>query len=467
MRLIKLILILVVFFPIINLYGEIDKILSYEHFSKGIKYYIARDYKNASKEWMKALNFDPTNRKIKSYFDVAQKKYYSSKLNFYKGIEFFKQGKYKKAIKKFKKALFINPRYKKAEYYLKLCYTPKMDIYTYGNIFSISYNNNIFVVKLDKSDTVDFWIKEWSIAIVNTNGRIIRFLKGKKDPATNIVWDMKDNKGNVSEDTKTAKYYLILKSIYNRNIFSKTNSITIDNTGPMIKVSANSNFYPDSQDKKNNRVVFKGIVKDNISGISNCRIDIYNSKKSNIIKEITLDKEKEKYEIVWDGNTVDGSKIPGGQTVYYRIVASDKAGNISKTEFKPIEARIFLKKEKRGLVMNLPNIEFDFGKARLKKSSFEVLYKAGSIIKKYIEEYKNAKFIIEGHTDNVGDAKQNLILSRKRAQAVFNYLKNKFFFNSEQFEVKGYGESKPLVPNTSEKNRAKNRRVEIIIKKNN
>lgn len=72
------------------------------------------------------------------------------------------------------------------------------------------------------------------------------------------------------------------------------------------------------------------------------------------------------------------------------------------------------------------------------------------------------KVRIEGHTDDVGDDGYNLDLSTRRAKSVLVYLSG-HGVDAARLESAGYGETKPLVPNTSELNRARNRRVEFRI----
>ena len=76
---------------------------------------------------------------------------------------------------------------------------------------------------------------------------------------------------------------------------------------------------------------------------------------------------------------------------------------------------------------------------------------------------KEIEIEISGHTDNVGDAKSNILLSENRAKTVVNWLVEKGISIS-RLTFKGYGESKPIVDNSSDENRAKNRRTELTIK---
>jgi outer membrane protein OmpA-like peptidoglycan-associated protein len=82
-------------------------------------------------------------------------------------------------------------------------------------------------------------------------------------------------------------------------------------------------------------------------------------------------------------------------------------------------------------------------------------------IKEIIKNYPNAKFSIEGHTDNVGNAKANQKLSEARAKVVMDALIAKGV-NPENLTYKGFGDSKPVASNKTAAGRAENRRTEVI-----
>src|SRR6185436_14754703 len=71
---------------------------------------------------------------------------------------------------------------------------------------------------------------------------------------------------------------------------------------------------------------------------------------------------------------------------------------------------------------------------------------------------------IQGHTDNSGTPEYNLKLSGARANAVREAL-IKNGVDGARLSARGYGQEKPLVPNTNEANKAKNRRVQLMISK--
>jgi outer membrane protein OmpA-like peptidoglycan-associated protein len=86
-------------------------------------------------------------------------------------------------------------------------------------------------------------------------------------------------------------------------------------------------------------------------------------------------------------------------------------------------------------------------------------------LQKIFAEYPETNILIEGHTDNVGTDTYNMGLSERRANAVGNYLKSAGV-TSSRLITKWYGESQPKVENTSDANRALNRRVQFVITAN-
>jgi outer membrane protein OmpA-like peptidoglycan-associated protein len=70
---------------------------------------------------------------------------------------------------------------------------------------------------------------------------------------------------------------------------------------------------------------------------------------------------------------------------------------------------------------------------------------------------------VQGHTDNIGDPTENLNLSQQRAEAVVQWLVGAGV-SADRLEAKGYGDSRPIVPNLTPGNRARNRRVQFIVK---
>jgi len=112
------------------------------------------------------------------------------------------------------------------------------------------------------------------------------------------------------------------------------------------------------------------------------------------------------------------------------------------------------------------DVLFDFDKWDIRADAEESLKKVADII----ETYKSTKIVISGHTDSIGQEQYNQTLSEKRAQSVKNWLSENGGINPEIMETVGYGESKPVAPDTNSDGsdnpagRQINRRVEILIK---
>jgi outer membrane protein OmpA-like peptidoglycan-associated protein len=111
-------------------------------------------------------------------------------------------------------------------------------------------------------------------------------------------------------------------------------------------------------------------------------------------------------------------------------------------------------------MIRLHDINFETGKADLTPESYEVLDAAGQVLVKW----PDLKIEVGGHSDSRGLEGMNQMLSEARASTVLSYLTHKFpGLKPGQYTVRGYGESKPIAPNTTPLNMAKNRRVEFVV----
>ena len=135
----------------------------------------------------------------------------------------------------------------------------------------------------------------------------------------------------------------------------------------------------------------------------------------------------------------------------------DKCPN-SPAPHSPDGCPLIKQEDKAVLDYALQAIQFETGKAKLKKESFPVLDQVIDVLNRY----PDYRLEIIGHTDDVGGQNSNLILSQKRAKSCYDYLVSKGVV-SKRVGYGGSGESNPLVPNDSKENRALNRRVEFLL----
>ncbi|MBU48685.1 MAG: hypothetical protein CL920_08320 [Deltaproteobacteria bacterium] len=120
--------------------------------------------------------------------------------------------------------------------------------------------------------------------------------------------------------------------------------------------------------------------------------------------------------------------------------------------------KVVLVKVTKKSIQILKKIFFRTGSARIRRRSYPVLNQVVTVLK----NFPKIRVRVEGHTDNVGSKKYNKGLSQRRAKSVRRFLMKKGI-DAGRLESEGYGMEKPLVPNNSRKNRAKNRRVEFNI----
>jgi len=114
---------------------------------------------------------------------------------------------------------------------------------------------------------------------------------------------------------------------------------------------------------------------------------------------------------------------------------------------------------RKGDKFKVENIYFKSGSDVLTKNSYPALEAA----KKIFDDYPTIKIQIEGHTDNVGDPKYNLVLSQKRANSVMKYLVDTLGVYYKRLKAVGFGEEHSVEDNSTKIGRAKNRRIEFKV----
>lgn len=119
------------------------------------------------------------------------------------------------------------------------------------------------------------------------------------------------------------------------------------------------------------------------------------------------------------------------------------------------------KATKEGIRVSLDAaVLFDTNKYELKPQAQAAI----ASVTKVIASYPKATVEISGHTDNVGDDKSNQTLSEQRAAAVRDALQKAGVAKDVKLVTAGFGETQPIAKNDTEKGRAQNRRVEILIR---
>jgi outer membrane protein OmpA-like peptidoglycan-associated protein/tetratricopeptide (TPR) repeat protein len=204
-------------------------------------------------------------------------------------------------------------------------------------------------------------------------------------------------------------------------------------------------------------ITIKGVIKDADTGLP-------------IVTSIQLtDANGELVAVVTaDDNGMYSFVVHNASATKYTLSAEkDGYGFVNKTFNVPgktssaqeITQNLTLKKLAVGNIYVLRNIYFDFDKATLKAASNKELNNLLELLKKN----PDMQIEISGHTDSKGSDEYNKVLSRKRAQAVVNWLVSKGITKA-RLTYEGYGESRPLATNDDEEEgRELNRRTEFKI----
>ena len=150
----------------------------------------------------------------------------------------------------------------------------------------------------------------------------------------------------------------------------------------------------------------------------------------------------------------DGDEIKDGQDECPNE-PEDKDGDKDE-DGCPDNARIVVTKKK---VFALEKIYFEFGKADIRRDSFDLV---NEIAKTLLDNPEIGRVRVEGHTDSVGSDSYNQWLSQERVNSVRTYL-IKRGVPAERLEAVGYGEAKPISSNETAAGREKNRRVEFVL----
>jgi OOP family OmpA-OmpF porin len=105
------------------------------------------------------------------------------------------------------------------------------------------------------------------------------------------------------------------------------------------------------------------------------------------------------------------------------------------------------------------DIQFEINQGEIQREEKEKLGVVGTFLKKYPE----TTAVIEGHSDNIGDAGNNFDLSLHRAESVVNHLVDNFQIAPSRLQARGYGDTRPVADNRSEEGKRMNRRINAVI----
>jgi outer membrane protein OmpA-like peptidoglycan-associated protein len=188
------------------------------------------------------------------------------------------------------------------------------------------------------------------------------------------------------------------------------------------------------------------------------------------------------------GNPAAGAAIGGamggaggalvGNELQKREVAADEQGKVIEQQRQELarnrelldelkKQNIEARETERGVVVNLPDVLFEFGQANLAGGARAKVQDIAEVLN---QQAQGRRVSVEGHTDSIGSESANQLLSERRADTVASALEAEGV-SSQRLTAKGYGMRYPVASNKdadgtdNPAGRAKNRRVEVIIEK--
>lgn len=176
---------------------------------------------------------------------------------------------------------------------------------------------------------------------------------------------------------------------------------------------------------------------------------------SDLLPPNSEEEENIKEDILDDQSMLNERISPNIINMYTKVVDYLKENNL--------DAEVSVKMQADGVYVEIKDaILFEFGSAQLKESGIKILDELEGLLKDF-----DNKIVVEGHTDNVPTNNYiyptNWELSTARAVSVLRYLVEEKGIDPTRLSARGYGEYSPIAPNDTPENRAKNRRVNLLI----
>jgi outer membrane protein OmpA-like peptidoglycan-associated protein len=360
------------------------------------------------------------------------------------------------------RAIFWNNRKLNFFAQLGVCYNVKAQ-----------YNNDYLVWKDLKSN---YTVRDYE------NGNGVEFqISGIRTPSFNIVPEIGiRNRGNWGGELSISYAYPIVSSYKEKISFYQNYRIAgvqqADRTASIfalnLKLFVKFERFKKKSSKPKEQTGYVSPKKEEVRYQSVC-IRVLDETTRKPIANAQLSMNNNIYTSDNDGN------IPLSQL----ICCNERAVKVTATNYKEASKTFILSYQtdcqnievllaKNEIIKpKFDNKEVVVGKSMVLNIQFEqsnktLLPSAKIELEKVVELLKNnptAIITLAGHTSNEGDYNLNVKLSRERAEACKNYLIERVPNAQNRVEAKGFGSTRPLLPNTSDENRKKNRRVELVV----
>lgn len=264
-----------------------------------------------------------------------------------------------------------------------------------------------------------------------------------------------------------------------QSALSKMGPVQIDFANNSITILSGSGNYDYSERGNNVKPVYTNNTQNANTGINQVqdasipkdapvRVSMTDFKGRILPREIVIFRSNlngREYQGLTDTTGKFTVRLPAGDKYEIFILGFKDSTSYIVLDIPPLQGKAYYKDPFKVDIQFMPaksfvleDCNFETGKADLEEDSYKVLDELVA----YLNRKDDERIELQGHTDNVGSAKSNLVLSEARANTVRNYLLAKGI-DPNRVTAKGYGLTVPVASNKTEEGRAQNRRTEVKI----
>jgi outer membrane protein OmpA-like peptidoglycan-associated protein len=328
-----------------------------------------------------------------------------------------------------------------------------------GHIRSVSF----------KPDAPQENVKEWTLSIRTSDGKIVKTFNGTGGMPKTLNWDGTDESGKPMK--ADANFIFDYKAKNEAGVvMSETGSTDrikkfhfIDDAGhrfiplkgkEILVVPETQLVSSNTQERKQAPFIMSG--KD-VKKVKNWELIIY-GKDDAVLKQFSGDKAMPSY-IVWDGRDTYGNYAAGLKNCRYALNINCEDGKKYEIGDRQPMRDYFTVSSKSREIKLAKKVFFEENSAEIQPEMLQRLDELSDEIGRHTD----VRVYIQGHSSREGMDDYNLKLSQDRAKNVLRYLVEKLKVTSASITAVGYGSAIPFDMSDSGEGRAKNRRVDIIL----
>ncbi|HRU38659.1 MAG TPA: PorV/PorQ family protein [Candidatus Goldiibacteriota bacterium] len=312
-------------------------------------------------------------------------------------------------------------------------------------------------------------VKEWTLDIKTSDGKIIKTFSGVGEVPKNLNWDGTDSFGKISKadvdyifDFKAKDTEGQVVKTVGRIVSTKKSGYIPDEGKRFVPVKGREMLVAPvtllvSPDAEARRQVPFVMVNKKIKKVKAWSFDVYNAKNVPL-KKFGGSGEMPAY-LVWDGKDYDGNYVDDLKNCRYILSVEGVDGKKAEISDRQVIRDPFVIATKTKKIEMVRNVFFEANSYALMPEMTGRLNELGAEISKH----KRAQIYVQGHSSAEGDRDYNITLSQLRGRAVLRYLVEKYGISPMSITTVGYGADVPADTGSGSEAAAKNRRVEIIM----